>query len=280
MQQTERAVADFSRVIEGNPEVAAAWLERGHAYLLGRQWDRAVRDLSRAIDLDARDARAWHQRGYARAALGQWERAAADLAEAVDLPGDPSEALAHQALVCLRLHDAEGYRKVCKALLQRPRALMDYPAIAQAAWTCAVGPDAGVKPLWESHLSEMAAKPYPFHRAAAAAYYRAGDLESAIRKGHEALSEARRSGQEAAPTVWLILGMAEHRLARDPARAREWLDKARTWVAVARKPTAEAPASDEPTWERLPWPERLALELLLDEAEKLIQGEKPAEKGP
>jgi tetratricopeptide (TPR) repeat protein len=272
----EPAVADFSRVIDLKKESPLAWLERGHARLLGRQWALAVEDLSRAIDLDKNLAEAWHQRGYARAAQGQWDRAAADLAEAVQRPGASSEALSHQALVCLQLKDAEGYRKACRALIQHPAPPFDPNGFALPVWTCAVGPDAGIdlRPLLQGSLlrPEMDERSYPSHRAAAAALYRAGDFPAAARKCQDAISAGRQAGLKGTPTVWLLLAMSEHRIGKDSGKAREWLDKARDWIAAAHKAPAGGPNSGETDWDRLPWPERLALEQLLAEAEKLISG--------
>jgi tetratricopeptide (TPR) repeat protein len=305
MGQMERAVADYSRAVERRKDSAPAWFDRGHAYLIGREWKKAVEDLRRAIELDPNFAPAWHHRGYARAALGQWKPAAEDLAEAVKRPGVPAEALSHQALLCLRFQDAEGYRKACKLLLQHflPRTggntpntpagssrfpvmylmtssgpKMDLDAFALAAWTCAVGPNAGVDPRkatqWYSFANDESAKPYAFHRAAGAVLYRAGDFEAAIRKLHLALDAAHRVGQEGTPTVWLFLAMAEQRL-KHPDKAREWLDKARAWSAAARKPMPGPDGPDGTSWDHIPWPERLALELLQAEAEKLIHGDAP-----
>jgi hypothetical protein len=56
----------------------------------------------------------------------------------------------------------------------------------------------------------------------------------------------------------------------DPEEAKQWLDKAREWIAQARqsKPGGSA-------WDRLPWAERRALKLLQTEAEKLLAEGRP-----
>jgi hypothetical protein len=80
--------------------------------------------------------------------------------------------------------------------------------------------------------------------------------------------------KQPSPSVWLLLAMAQHRCQRQD-EAKQWLSRARDWIAKARdaKPTGEP---DELTWGRLPWTERLALELLQDAAENLIT--KPSTK--
>jgi serine/threonine-protein kinase len=186
--------------------------------------------------------------------------------------------LSHQALICLRLQDAEGYRNSWRALLKDrgPVPMMrGLNSVALAAWTCAVSPDAGGDALQAIQQSvlvrEAVAQPYVFHRAAGAALYRAGDFKAAVQRFQDAMDEAGRTGPEATPTVWLFLAMAEHRL-NHPDKAREWLDKARAWTAAARKSGPDGGGREAMIWDNLPWPERLALELLQAEAEKLIPG--------
>jgi tetratricopeptide (TPR) repeat protein len=276
MGQTERAIADYSQAIDAK-DSALARFERGRAYLLARDWERAVEDLGQAIKRDRGFGPAWHHRGYAHAALAQWKAAADDLAEAVKRSGVSTEALSHQALICLHLHDTEGYRKACQMLFLRhsePRP--GSGGRAHAAWICAVGPDSRANPrkwlAWGSIVDAMSAKPVEqhfVHRAVGAVLYRWGDCEESIRKLHQALDAARRSGQDGTPTAWVLLAMAEHRR-KDQVKAREWLDKARAWMASARKPAADG---GDALWNRMPWPERLALELLHGEASKLIEGE-------
>jgi WD40 repeat protein/serine/threonine protein kinase/tetratricopeptide (TPR) repeat protein len=273
----------YSRAIERQDRSAPAWFDRGHAYLVSRQWEKAAEDLSRVIDLDPDFGPAWHQRGYARAALGQWEPAARDLARAVGLPGVPAEALSQQALICLRLHDADGYRRACQALRAVPALRLTVgrehlDAVALAAWTFAVGPDTGGDPLWMIVLSPTAqiavnSSSYAFLRADGAALYRANYFKEAVEKLNEAQETARRAGDEDTPSVWVLLAMAEHRLGKDPAKAREWLQKARDWIAAARKPAPGGAGGEDTAWDRMPWPEQLALELLEAEAVKLIEGE-------
>jgi tetratricopeptide (TPR) repeat protein len=277
MGETERAVADYSRAIERKKDSAMAWFERGHAYLLGRQWDKAVEDLSRAISLDANFGPAWHQRGYARAARGEWKAAAGDLAEAASGSGIPAEALSHQALICLHLQDASGYRKACQALLRSSApnltvGRVNLDVVALATWTCALGPDAGDEARQAIAASRIAvdqgAKSYTFLRAVGAALYRAEQYEAAVKQ----LEAAAALRTQPSPSVWLLLAMAQHRCERKD-QAKQWLSKARDWIAKSRDAKPGSDGTDELSWDRLPWPERLALEMLEREAGRLIEGE-------
>jgi hypothetical protein len=109
------------------------------------------------------------------------------------------------------------------------------------------------------------AKDYPFARAFGVALYRAGEYEGAVKQ----LEVARALRKEPSPAVWLFLAMAHQRCGRT-AEARQWLGKARAWIDEARqrKPGGAL-------WERLPWGERLALDLLRSEADKLIPADAP-----
>jgi WD40 repeat protein/tetratricopeptide (TPR) repeat protein len=273
MNQPDRAVADYSRAIDLEADSALAWFERGHALCLNGQWDRAVNDLSRALDLDSSHSPSWHHRGYAYAALGKWERAADDLAEAARRPGAIAQTLAYHALVCLRCQDTEGYRAACKALHLRYSRAMDLGTESLVVWTCAVGPEAGIDLRQTEAPAQMrregVAKSYVYNRAYGAALYRAKQYEDAVKQ----LDAARGLRKEPSPSIWLFLAMAHQRCGQND-QAKEWLTKARAWFEEARqrKPDGAADKGGV-TWERLPWTERVALELLQVEAEKLLAGD-------
>jgi hypothetical protein len=55
--------------------------------------------------------------------------------------------------------------------------------------------------------------------------------------------------------------------------AKEWLTRARAWIEESRQPTADGEARKAGPWDQLPWTERVALEVLLAEAESLLSGE-------
>ena len=50
----DRAIEDYSRAIELDPEYAPAYYNRGNAYSDKGEYDRAIEDLNRAIELDPR----------------------------------------------------------------------------------------------------------------------------------------------------------------------------------------------------------------------------------
>lgn len=54
-----------------------------------------------------------------------------------------------------------------------------------------------------------------------------------------------------------------------------WLRKAHDWITATRAAKATDNDKDTLIWDRLPWAERLALELLEREAGKSIEDESP-----
>jgi len=87
------AVADFSQIIQLDPNNAKAFLWRGAAYNHEGEYERAVADLSQAILLDPKFAQAYTCRGYARNELGENDKAIADLSQAILL--NPNDELAY-----------------------------------------------------------------------------------------------------------------------------------------------------------------------------------------
>jgi hypothetical protein len=112
-------------------------------------------------------------------------------------------------------------------------------------------------------------KEYAYARSLGAAYYRAARYEDAVNE----LTRALALRKQPSPAVWLLLAMAQQRCKRDDV-AKEWLGKARDWIAQARQSKSNEEVGL--TWSRLPWTERLVLELLEAEASKLIGGLPPS----
>jgi len=59
----DRAIADFSKVIEIDPKDVLAYVGRGQAHHEKRHYDRAIADYSKAIEIDPKDADAYYNRG-------------------------------------------------------------------------------------------------------------------------------------------------------------------------------------------------------------------------
>ena len=85
----ERAVADYTRALELNPNYARAYHNRGLAYDQLGEIDRAIADYSKALELNPSYALAYYHRGLAYQKQGRPELAQADWKRAQELL-DPS----------------------------------------------------------------------------------------------------------------------------------------------------------------------------------------------
>jgi eukaryotic-like serine/threonine-protein kinase len=107
--QWDKAIADYTKVIELNPKDAGAWFQRASGCANLKQWDKALADYTKAIELDPKLAGVWYNRGNAYYGLKQWDQALADYTRAIEL--DPKHAPAHNslgAILCDVKHDYDG----------------------------------------------------------------------------------------------------------------------------------------------------------------------------
>jgi WD40 repeat protein/tetratricopeptide (TPR) repeat protein len=276
LRRWDRAVADFSKALELEPRGLGARYHRGIALAALRQWDRAVADFSKVIELNRDLGPPYYHRGAALAELGQWEQASADFMKVMGRKDAPPTAWSQHALVRLHLRDQEGYRKTCADMLERFGKVENTETMVTLAWTCALGPDTPADFSQSLCLSRKAATARPdeyvYARCLGAALYRANQLEKAV----EQLNRALTLRKQPSPSVWLFLAMAHHRL-KHAEEVKKWLDQANTWIKQAHQTRPDEGASpDVGSWSRLPWVERLALELLQREAEGLVKGSSPS----
>jgi tetratricopeptide (TPR) repeat protein len=87
------AIADYTRAIQLDPNLAAAYRERGRTYGEIGDHDTAVEDLNQAIRLNPDSVAAYNIRGLAYANKGDYDRAIADYTQAINL--DPKDAAAY-----------------------------------------------------------------------------------------------------------------------------------------------------------------------------------------
>ncbi|HKS17500.1 MAG TPA: tetratricopeptide repeat protein, partial [Planctomycetota bacterium] len=88
------AIADFTKAIELQPGMAAAYLNRGAAKLAKGLPDDAIADYTKAIESDKMYVRAYVNRGNVKEAQGRLDEAIADWEKALEVaqPGWPQRA--------------------------------------------------------------------------------------------------------------------------------------------------------------------------------------------
>jgi|GEM_PF-752177 len=85
-----KAITDYNKSIELNPNHADAYSERGDFYYEAGEYDKAAIDYDKAIKLDPNGANAYYNRGCAYSEMGEYEKAIADYNKAIEL--DPNDA--------------------------------------------------------------------------------------------------------------------------------------------------------------------------------------------
>jgi eukaryotic-like serine/threonine-protein kinase len=298
--QWELAVQDFSEALNRETKNPAVWHLRGQAHAELGRWQDAAEDLRKAAELPgsyievqehlALVCLAQHDPdGYRKtcdtllgwlAQRGQW---------VTHYDYDPTHRIAgvtHQegGVGTEMLFDYSGFGPV-RTITQRgsePRTEPLAPVAARLAWVCSIAPKAPSDKRAQSAAEEAVKfaaetvkfndKEYTYARTLGAALYRTDRYEDAVKELTRALTLRKQPN----PAVWLFLALAHQRCGHGD-EAKESLNKARNWIAQARL----RKSSDEagPAWARLPWQERVALELLLAEAEKMIDAKPQKDPG-
>jgi hypothetical protein len=83
------AIEDYNRAIELTPSDPAIYFSRGNALVAAGLYGPAVEDFSRALELSPAMAKAWFNRGTARSLAGQPETAMRDWLHAIEIEPDP-----------------------------------------------------------------------------------------------------------------------------------------------------------------------------------------------
>ncbi len=92
------ALADYSRAVERNPTLAAAYVNRGIIHYEMGEFALAIADYDTAISLRPNLAEAWNNRSLARHRLGQYDLAKADFDQTIRLNKNYGNALINREL--------------------------------------------------------------------------------------------------------------------------------------------------------------------------------------
>ncbi|MBI1916608.1 MAG: tetratricopeptide repeat protein [Planctomycetes bacterium] len=97
-KEYDKAIKDFTEAIR-DPKFATAFGNRGNAYLHKKEYDKAIKDFTEVIRLDPKNALTFLNRGYAYQQRKEYDKAIKDYTEAIRL--DPNSAFAHNNLAWL-----------------------------------------------------------------------------------------------------------------------------------------------------------------------------------
>ena len=148
------AIERFERLTKEQPNNPDHFVKLAEAYIgLGNvvsQWsdvqdafDAAIRDYSQAIELNQGDATLFVRRGRLHARRAHWQLAAADYAKATELNPATQTNWYHLAHLRFEIGDLEGYRQVCREMLQRFGEKGDSVSVGRTARAWLLAPGAG-----------------------------------------------------------------------------------------------------------------------------------------
>ena len=106
----DRAITDYNNAIILNPRFAQAYHSRGNAYYVKGAYDLAIADYNNAIKWNPNDAQAYHSRGYTYYIKGAYDRAIADYNNTIVLNPDEAQAYNNRGMCWLHLQNWQGAR--------------------------------------------------------------------------------------------------------------------------------------------------------------------------
>jgi tetratricopeptide (TPR) repeat protein len=113
----DKAIADYSKAIELDPNHGNAYFNRAEALSAKGDFDRAIADYGEAIWIDGKDPVRWNGRGLAHTAKGNFPRAIADFDQAIKLDPNYTAAFTNR-----------GQAYEARARVDLERAKVDYKA--------------------------------------------------------------------------------------------------------------------------------------------------------
>jgi len=92
ISEGDKAISDFSRAIEMNPEFYDAYLMRGMVYYNKLKYDKALPDYNKAIEMNPGQMEYYLQRGRAYDGKKEYDKAISDYNRVIELKNDNVEA--------------------------------------------------------------------------------------------------------------------------------------------------------------------------------------------
>lgn len=99
----QRAIKDFDRAIELDPEDAKTYCNRGLAYASLGNHRRAIEDYNKGIEVDSQYAQTYLNRGALYGQLGNYQKAIKDFGTAIELDPQFAQAYSNRGLAYQRL---------------------------------------------------------------------------------------------------------------------------------------------------------------------------------
>jgi WD40 repeat protein/serine/threonine protein kinase/Flp pilus assembly protein TadD len=254
------------KCLEGVPVLEAPdYVARGKLYAWNGQWDKAEADFARAFELAPDSSELHFDCGEFYAEHGKWDKAAAHYARAIGR--DPGDDRHSSVNACLhwQIGDREGYRRLCRTLLDRFGQTSDPTTTHRVARACLLTPDLADETQRVMQLADRIVSGTEGHWAyglflqtKGLAEYRAGHYEQAV--NWLLKSQPLCTSVCGKSVTTFFLAMAYHRLGR--------ADEARAALAQARRFVEQETSNLDIGVGEV----RLICEMVRREAEALING--------
>ena len=102
-QDYQRAIANFSKAIELNPQFFEAYYNRGVAYADQENFDEAIANYNQVIELNPQFAQAYNARGIAYSLRGDFEKALPDFSKMIEFNPQSAQAYCHRGIAYYQL---------------------------------------------------------------------------------------------------------------------------------------------------------------------------------
>jgi len=110
-KEINKAIEEYTKAIEINPEDAYGYLKRGIAYGLLQKHRKAIHDLDKAIQINSNFVEAYYNRGAAYGMLGEHNRAIVDFNKAIEIDDSYVDAYINRGIAYAILGDKERAEK-------------------------------------------------------------------------------------------------------------------------------------------------------------------------
>jgi tetratricopeptide (TPR) repeat protein len=246
-------------------EQALAWHRReAEECEAAGEWFAARVHLARLLEAQPANEALRRRRARAAIAVADWHQASEDYTQLPKLESDLEQSCEYASVLLLH-GDHDGYRLLCRRLLQRSGQSRNPEEQYMLGRILALTPQEVTESAEAVALAEKAVAVHPkeawYRHTLAVAYYRAGRFAAAIEHAEKSMKDDPAWGGHV--VNWLVLATAQQRQGQD-AEARRWLDKAVRWIEQAGSGgrTARLPVPS--------WNDHLEVLLLRREAEQLL----------